>query len=421
MTATTDTTEVNAYDVLAERGLIAQQTDERLRQRLARPVTAYAGFDPTAESLHVGHLLPIMGLAHLQRCGHRPIALVGGATGLVGDPSGKTEARRMLREDQVRANAEAIGAQIGRFLRFGDDPTGAVLVNNLDWIGPLTWLEVLRDIGSRVSVNRMVTMDYVARRLSGEGEGISYLEFSYMLLQAYDFVHLHRAMGCTVQIAGQDQWGNIVMGIELARKLDEAELAGLTMPLVTKADGGKFGKTESGTVWLSAERTPPYEFYQFFRNTADADVARYLACFTFEPMGRVRELTAEGGAALNRAKEELAYAVTKLVHGQAEAEAARDSARKAFGSSRDVTGQAIPHAELSASELAEGVGLLTLMVRAGLASSNSEARRHVQGGAVRVHDEPVSDPRRAVTSADVREGYVLLRVGKKRLFRFDVV
>ncbi|MFW6336058.1 MAG: tyrosine--tRNA ligase, partial [Phycisphaeraceae bacterium] len=269
----------NLYDVLLDRGLVAQATDEKLRDRLASAVTAYIGFDPTADSLHVGSLVPIMALAWLQRCGHKPLALVGGATGLVGDPSGKTEARRMLTREQIDANAAAIAKQIASIVRFADDAsdpdhaTGAELVNNADWLEDLTWIEVLRDVGSRVSVNRMVSMESVKGRLKSES-GISYLEFSYMIMQAYDFVHLHRERGCTLQLGGQDQWGNIVMGIELGRKLDDADLAGLTLPLVTRSDGAKFGKSEAGNIWLDPKRTSPYDFYQFWRNTADADVRR---------------------------------------------------------------------------------------------------------------------------------------------------
>lgn len=444
MTNNTD----NLYDILQARGFVAQCTDadDAIRKRLSLPIAAYCGFDPTADSLHVGSLVPIMALAHLQRCGHRPIVLVGGATGRVGDPSGKTESRKMLSEAEIDHNARSIAKQIGRVVRFDetDDTndkanvtnqtaTGAVLVNNLDWIGPLTWLEVLRDIGSRVSVNRMVTMDYVARRLSGEdgADGISYLEFSYMLLQAYDFVHLHREHGCTLQMAGQDQWGNIVMGIEMGRKLDDADLAGLTSPLITKSDGGKFGKSEKGNIWLDATRTSPYEFYQFWRNVADNDVAKFMKLFTFIEVDEIKTLTGEdtdGGiqsmevSAINAAKERLAFEVTKLIHGEAEAQAALDSAQKAFSTTAaDVTGDAIPHTTLPPEALNDCT-VLTLLTHpdAGLAKSNGEARRLVTGGGVKLHDEKITDFNRPVTMDDVKDGFVLLRVGKKRMFRFDL-
>ena len=422
----------NLYDLLAERGLVAQTTDENIRERLQRPLTVYNGFDPTADSLHVGHLIPMMGLAWAQRCGHRPIAVVGGATALVGDPSGKTETRRMLTPEQVEDNAQAIKGQLSRVIRFdeGGPEGGGLLVNNADWLAGKGWIEMLREVGPHFSVNRMLSMESVKGRMSGAGDGISFLEFNYMVMQAYDFLHLRSTYGCTLQTGGQDQWGNIVMGIELIRRVDAASGVtpsddathpiGLTFPLVTKADGGKFGKTEAGAVWLSADRTSPYEFYQFFRNTPDADVGKYLGYFTFLPMEQVRELASREGKALNEAKETLAYEVTRIVHGDVEAEAARDSARKAFGAAHDVTGEAVPHAAIDATRLTEGVPLPALMAEAALTRSNGEARRLIQGGGVRVHDEPVKDPMRKVTQDDVRDGYILIRVGKKRLFRYDV-
>jgi tyrosyl-tRNA synthetase len=408
----------NLFDVLTARGFVAQSTDAAMRERLAKPVTAYIGFDPTADSLHVGSLVPIMGLAHLQRCGHKPLALVGGATGLVGDPSGKTAMRQMLTREDINHNANCIAKQISSVVRFDDSATGAKLVNNADWLVEKNWIELLREVGACFSVNRMLTMDSVKGRL--ESGGISFLEFNYMVMQAYDFVHLHRTHGCSLQMGGQDQWGNIVMGIDLGRRLADAELGGLTFPLVTKADGAKFGKSEKGNIWLSAERTPVYEFFQFWRNTADADVARFLKLFTFLPLEEIDALTAAGGEQLNRAKEVLAFEATKLIHGQAAADEALDSAKRAFGSGHDVTGDSIPHADLPASELAAGIVIANLLVRGDLAKSTSEARRLIQGGGVSVHDQKIEDHAHNVSSADVVDGYVLLRVGKKRMFRFDV-
>jgi tyrosyl-tRNA synthetase len=413
----TAATAANLYDALAERGLVFQTTHADMRDRLATPTAGYCGFDPTADSLHVGHLIPILALAHLQRCGHRPIVLIGGATGLIGDPSGKTESRQMLTREQIDANAEAISNQIARLVRFDDSPTGAVMVNNADWLGEKRWIELLREVGPHFSINRMLSMESVKGRL--EQGGLTYLEFSYMIMQAYDFLHLHREYGCALQVGGQDQWGNIVMGMELGRRLADAELAGLTIPLATKADGGKFGKTEQGNVWLDPDRTSPYEFYQFWRNVADADVGKFLAYYTFLPMQHVNALASLEGSEINRAKEALAHEVTRLIHGEAEAERAQASARKAFGEA-DVTGEAIPAMSIDRSELAEGVGLLNLMTRAGLAQSNGEARRLVQGGGVRLHDEKIDDFKRAVTLHDVQDGYVLIKVGKKKLFRYDV-
>lgn len=404
------------YDVLQERGFIAQQTDAAMRERLSQPVTAYIGFDPTADSLHVGSLVPIMGLYWMQRCGHKPLVLVGGATGLVGDPSGKTEARRMLGREDVAANAAAIAAQIAQVVRFDASPTGAELVNNADWLADVTWIELLRSVGPCFSVNRMLTMESVKGRM--ENGGITFLEFNYMVMQAYDFWHLATARGCSVQMGGQDQWGNIVMGIELGRRKSDLDLAGLTFPLVTKADGGKFGKSEKGNVWLSRQRTPPYEFYQFWRNSADADVRRFLGLYTVLPMAEVEALVRDGGAALNHAKEVLAWEVTRLVHGQAEADAARAAAQAAFGAAQDVSGDAIPHAALPASELAAGIGIMALLVRAGLAPSTSEAKRLIQGGGVSLDGTKVADFRLMISSA--ANDRLVLQAGKKRFFRFDV-
>ena len=418
MTAAPPTTADNLYAVLLDRGLVAQSTDDRVRDRLASPVTAYIGFDPTADSLHVGSLVPIMAMAWLQRCGHKPLALVGGATGLVGDPSGKTEARRMLTREEIDANAAAIAGQIASIVRFGEDETGAELVNNADWLAELTWIEVLRDVGSRVSVNRMVSMESVKGRLKSES-GISYLEFSYMIMQAYDFVHLHRERGCTLQMGGQDQWGNIVMGIELGRKTRGADLAGLTLPLVTRSDGAKFGKSEAGNVWLDPKRTSPYDFYQFWRNTADADVQRFLAFFTFLPMEEVRRLGALEGAALNEAKQTLAHEVTKLVHGEAEADKARDSASRAFGAG-DVTGESMPSKTVRWSGDRELAAPAAWVREAGFAESNKQAKQFIKDGAVRVWDRVVSPEEARLSAEDIRDGRILLKVGKKKMFRFDL-
>ncbi len=411
----------NLYDLLTERGFIAQSTDAQMRARLANPVTAYCGFDPTADSLHVGSLVPIMGLRWAQQCGHRPLVVVGGATALIGDPSGKSALRQMLSRADIDRNAQAIAAQIGRVVRFDSSTTGAQLLNNADWLAGLNWIELLREVGPCFSVNRMLSMDSVKTRL--DGGGITFLEFNYMVMQAYDFWHLHRAHGCTVQFGGQDQWGNIVMGIELARRKasaenEAAELAGLTFPLVTKADGGKFGKSEKGNIWLSAERTPVYEFFQFWRNAADADVRRFFGFFTTLPMADIDRLIA---ADINHAKATLAREVTALVHGVAAADAALADAAKAFGEQQDVTGDSIPHAELSRVELTAGIPLPALLVRAGLAASTSEARRALQSGGVRIHDTAITDVNARAGLDQLVDGYVLIRVGKKRLFRFDVV
>lgn len=408
----------NLYDILSERGLVSQCTDTDIRKRLERPLSAYCGFDPTADSLHVGSLVPIMGLAHLRLCGHRPIVVVGGATGLVGDPSGKSEARKMLTPETINHNARAIAAQIALVFENANIKGGFTLANNADWIAGKSWLEILREVGAKMSVNRMLSMDSVKGRLASE-EGISYLEFSYMLMQAYDFMHLARAENCTLQLGGQDQWGNIVMGIELARKSDGASLAGLTFPLVTKSDGGKFGKSEQGNIWLDAKRTGVFDFYQFWRNTPDADVGRYLGFFTFLPMAEVRRLAALEGASINEAKKVLAFEVTKLIHGETEAQKAAEAAALAFSGAQNTAGEGIPAAPLPASELAAGIGLLTLLVRAGLAKSNSEAMRQVAGGGVKLNGGKQTDAKRILNADDANEAQLLLQFGK-RLFRFDV-
>jgi tyrosyl-tRNA synthetase len=408
----------NLFDVLSSRGMVAQSTDPALRERLSRPITAYVGFDPTADSLGVGNLVAVMCLYWMQQCGHRPLALVGGGTALVGDPSGKTETRKMLRPEDVDENAKAFVGQLGRVIRFDDSPTGAKLVNNASWLVRLSWVELLREVGVCFSVSRMLSMDSVKTRM--DAGGITFLEFNYMVMQAYDFLHLYRTERCEMQMGGQDQWGNIVMGVELVRRLDGVQAFGLTTPLLLKTDGVKFGKSEKGNVWLSERYTPVYDFYQFWRNTADADVKQCLGFFTTLDMDEVGRLTDKGGESLNLAKETLAFEVTKRIHGESAADQAREDARRAFGATGDVQGESIPHKDLTAAELEAGVGLLTLLVRAGFAKSNGEARRLVEGGGVRVHDRTAMDPAETVTTREVVHGYLLLRAGKKRLFRFDV-
>ena len=419
----------NLYDILHARGFISQASDEDARARLEAPTTAYIGFDPTADSLHVGTLVPIMGLYWLQQCGHRPLVVVGGATALVGDPSGKNAMRAMLTRAEISANARGISRQIGRLVRFGDDPTGAVLLDNADWLGGLNWIDLLRAVGPHFSVNRMLTLDSVKNRI--DNGGITFLEFNYMVMQAYDFLHLHEKYGCTLQMGGQDQWGNIIMGIELVRRVAAANaengkipekhahgVHGLTFPLVTKADGGKFGKSEKGNIWLSAERTPVYEFFQFWRNVADADVRKFLGFFTILPMSEVDALAGASGSGINHAKEVLAYEVTKLIHGADAADKVRADIRDS--NNNNTSGDSIPHAAIDAAELAGGVGLPALVVRAGLAATTSEARRLIQGGGVKVHDTVVTDIAYMVGTGDNQGGVVVLRAGKKRLFRFDV-
>ncbi|NLF17837.1 MAG: tyrosine--tRNA ligase [Lentisphaerae bacterium] len=418
---------MNALDLLEERGFLYQVTDaDALRRRLGEgPVTFYVGFDPTGSSLHIGHLLPVMAMRWLQRCGHRVLALVGGGTAMVGDPSGKTEARPVLSLDDIDANAVQLQGQLARFLDFSS-PEQARLLNNADWLRELRYIDFLRDIGRHFSVNRMLAAESVKIRLES---GLSFLEFNYMLLQAYDFYILKRDYGCDLQLGGQDQWGNIVAGADLVRRLLGAEVYGATFPLLLKGDGTKFGKTASGAVWLDATRTTPYEYYQFWRNVDDGDVTRLLGFFTALPMDEVRRLGSLPAPSINRAKEVLAFEATLLAHGDAAARQAYLAAGGEFGfadpegrieTSSAVTGvgssearEAIPTVAVAAAALTEGVPLLRLLVLAGLAQSNGEGRRLIQGGGCYLNDERMTDDKRMVTAADLVGGEIFLRAGKK--------
>jgi tyrosyl-tRNA synthetase len=418
----------NAYDVLKERGFLYQSTDEEgLRALLEQPATCYVGFDPTADSLHVGSLVPIMALVHMQRHGHRPIAIVGAGTAMVGDPSGKSEMRQLLTPDDVRRNALGLRGQLARYIAFEDGR--ALLLDNGEWLAALNYIEFLRDIGRHFSVNRMLAAESYRMRLES---GLSFLEFNYMLLQAYDFLVLYRQHGCLVQMGGQDQWGNIVAGIDLVRRETGKQAYGFTFPLLMNPSGEKFGKTAKGTsVWLSAERTSPYEFYQFWRNVDDAEVGRLLGLFTLLPMDEVRRLAAPG-ANLNRAKELLAYEATKLCHGRAAAAEAFGTAVATFGAAdpegavqtssdiptaKNAADEALPTTTVPETALREGVRLVDLFVQAGLSASTGEAKKLVKGGGAYLNDERVDDAGRVVTLADLRDGAATLRAGKKRHHR----
>ena len=403
---------MNIVDVFKERGFFAQVTDEQGLKELfdAQRVTAYIGFDPTASSLHVGSLVPIMSLAHLQRAGHRPIGLVGGGTGLIGDPSGKTEMRRILTRESIEANVEGLKGQLSRFIEFGGE--NAIMINNADWLCEWNYVEFLRDIGRHFSVNRMLTYESVKSRLESE-TGLSFIEFNYMLLQAYDFHYLAKHHGCRLQMGGNDQWGNITAGIDLQRRLGGEQLYGLTFPLITTSSGAKMGKTASGAVWLDAERTSPYDYFQFWVNTDDADVERFLAYFTFLPMDEVRRLGALKDAELNEAKRILAYEATKLNHGQEEADKALAAAKAAFGGQGELDD--VPTATFKAAEV-EVMAAFQLFHKAGLCNSGSEARRLIdQGGAYYGPDRVASFDQPAKEL--VGNGDVLLRAGKKRFKR----
>jgi tyrosyl-tRNA synthetase len=400
------------------RGLVHQMTDPALDERLAQaPHTLYIGFDPTADTLHVGSLLQIVTLMRAQRAGHRPIALIGGATGMIGDPSGKSAERNLLDEETLARNVEGLRAQLGRFLDFSPSG-GALLVNNYEWTRELSYLSFLRGIGKHFSVNMMLGKDSVAGRIEKE-QGISYTEFSYMLLQAYDFLHLYRAHGCRLQLGASDQWGNITAGIDLVRKLESAEVFGLTTPLVTTSSGQKFGKTEKGAVWLDAGRTSAYELYQFFRNVDDDAVARYLRFYTFLGQAELSALdeTIKGAPERREAQQVLAREVTTLVHGADEARKAEEAARALFerkaGGALAVPPDA-PSTALGAGELdGAGLAIADLLVRTTLCASKGAARRDIEGGGIYLNDERVTDPARAITSADLRDGLLLLRKGKK--------
>ena len=400
--------------ILSERGFIHQISDEAgLDEIFAKEiVTAYIGFDATAKSLHAGSLIQIMMLHWMQKTGHRPIALMGGGTSMIGDPSFKDEARKLLTPESIEDNLAGIRRNFSNYLTFGDGPRDALMVNNADWLMSINYVEFLRDVGRHFSVNRMLSFDSVKLRLDRE-QSLSFLEFNYMILQAYDFVELSRRTGCRLQMGGSDQWGNIVNGIDLGHKMGTPQLFALTTPLLTTSSGAKMGKTASGAVWLSPEMMSPYDFWQYWRNTEDNDVGRFLKLYTTMPMDEVARLEALGGAEINDAKKVLATEVTAMLHGRAAADEAAETARKTF--EEGALAETLPTVEVGRAELEAGIGLLALMVRAALAASNGEARRHVQGGAVRINDQAVTDDRRVVTPGDLTaEGVAKISVGKKK-------
>ncbi len=397
-----------------ERGYIHQCSDPEALDASAAEgiITAYIGFDCTAPSLHVGHLIGIMMLRRLQQAGHKPIVLIGGGTTKVGDPSGKDDARQLLTEETIAENIKGIRKTFGKFLDFGDGPTDAILVNNDEWLSELHYIDFLRDYGRHFSVNRMLSFDSVKLRLERE-QPLSFLEFNYMILQAYDFVELKRKYGCTLQMGGSDQWGNIVNGIELGRRVDGANLHALTTPLLTTSSGAKMGKSAAGAVWLDGEMLSPYDYWQFWRNTEDADIGRMLRLFTEMPLDEIARLEALSGQDINEAKKTLAVEATTLVHGREAAEGAAETARQTFEQGGAAEG--LPTVDIDRSELENGFGVLRALVAAELAASNGEARRAIRGGGARINDVVVADEKANLGAGDINsDGVIKVSLGKKR-------
>jgi tyrosyl-tRNA synthetase len=403
----------NCYDVLKERGFIEQVSDEeKVRAMLAKPVTCYIGFDPTSDSFHAGSLVPIMALAHMQRHGHRVIAVVGGGTAMIGDPSGKTELRQLISKSEIDANAIGLKTQLSHFLDFSGDR--ALMVDNADWLRALNYIEFLRDIGRHFSVNRMLAAESYRVRLEG---GLNFIEFNYMLLQAYDYLTLYRRYRCTLQMGGNDQWGNILAGADLIRRVDGGQAEALTFPLLTTATGAKMGKTEKGAVWLDSKRTSPYEYYQYWINADDRDVGRFLALFTFLPMEEVRRLASLKGEDLREAKEVLAYEATKLNHGADEAAKSREVSKALFSGHGSVEGDSVPTVEIERRRLEEGVPAFILFAEAGLARTRGEARRLIVQGGGYVNGRRLGAADEMITVRELAEGGLMLRAGKKKHIR----
>ncbi len=399
---------------LDERGFIHQISDEAgLDELFAKEtVTAYIGYDPTAPSLHAGSLIQIMMLHWMQQTGHRAISLMGGGTGMVGDPSFKDDARQLMTLDTIESNIASIKRVFSSYLNYGEGPKDALMINNADWLRGLNYLEFLRDVGRHFSVNRMLSFDSVKTRLDRE-QSLSFLEFNYMILQAYDFVELNKRYDVRLQMGGSDQWGNIVNGIDLGHRMGTPQLYALTSPLLTTSSGAKMGKSANGAVWLNQDMLSAYDFWQYWRNTEDADVSRFLKLYTTLPMDEIARLSALGGAEINEVKKVLATEVTAMLHGRVAAEQAAETARKTF--EEGALADNLPSVEIPTAEIEAGLGLLSLIVRAGLAASNGEARRHIQGGAVRINDTGISDERAVIGAGEITaDGVIKLSLGKKK-------
>jgi tyrosyl-tRNA synthetase len=401
----------NVYDTLVERGFVAQCTNEEELRKLfeTEKVKFYIGFDPTADSLHAGHFIALMAMAHLQRAGHVPICLVGGGTGTVGDPSGRTDMRKMLTDEDIEHNCECFKKQISRFIDFSDNK--AIMVNNGDWLRKLNYIDLLRDVGACFTVNRMLAAECYKQRWE---KGLTFLEFNYMVMQAYDFLELNRRYDCKLEMGGDDQWSNIIAGVELNRRKSNTAVYGLTNKLLTKSDGKKMGKTAGGALWLDAEKTSPYDFYQYWRNVDDADVEKCLALLTFLPMDEVRRLGALKDAEINEAKKVLAFEVTKIVHGEEEAKKAKEAAEALFsgqGSAEDM-----PTIDVA---LSGGEKLIDVLTQNGVFASKGEGRRLVQQNGLTLNDEKVTDVDYVLTAADFNDGSAIVRKGKKKYYRLQ--
>ncbi len=401
-------------NVLEQRGLIHQISDPAALDDACTkgPITAYVGYDATATSLHIGNLISVTMLYWLQQTGHRPITLMGGGTSMVGDPSFRDEQRKLLDEATIASNIEGIKKIFGRILRYGDGPTDALMINNAEWLLKLNYVSFLRDVGRYFSVNRMLSFDSVKLRLDRE-QSLSFLEFNYMIMQGYDFVEINKRYGCILQMGGSDQWGNIINGVDLSHRMGGPQLYALTTPLLTTSSGAKMGKTAKGAVWLNGDVFSPYDFWQYFRNTEDADVGRFLKVFTRLPLDEIARLEKLGGAEINEAKKILATEATAVVHGRAAADEAAETARRTF--EEGAIAQNLPTLEISRGELESGASVLALFVKAGLVASNGEARRQIKGGGIRVNDTPVTDDKMMLTPDVLTpEGVIKLSLGKKR-------
>jgi tyrosyl-tRNA synthetase len=400
-------------DILKDRGFIAQTTfEDELYEQLKTPTTFYVGFDPTADSLHIGHYIPIMAMAHMQKAGHKPIALMGGGTAMIGDPSGKTDMRKMMTTETIDRNVECIKKQMSRFLDFSDGK--AIIVNNGDWLRNLNFIEFMRDIGSMFSVNKMLTAECYKARMATEN-GLSFLEFTYMLMQSYDFLELFNRYGCRLEMGGNDQWSNMLGGADLVRRKLQEKAFACTFQLLLTHDGRKMGKTEAGALWLDPEKTSPYNFYQYWRNVDDKDVEKCLALLTFLPMDEVRRLGALQGAEINEAKKVLAFEVTKLVHGEEAAAQAEAGAKALF--TGGPSGGDIPTLKLTAAELAEDARISTMLVRSGLCKSQSDARKQIEQNAVTAGNDKITDVSAVLTAEQIGAEGILLKKGKKGFCR----